>query len=344
MEPLTPNQVLLRQRGYTGDFGSGQGAAAIASGQYGTFDPAGSQRVGAGVTPVLAEPLNPWEKQALTGYAQPQQLSGGMMPLALDAAKDMLSNPQAYASRFINPMATDYMGKAGEYTGQGGAPITFQDVQNAANPYSDALKARLNESGAEARAALSSALAARGGRSFGDTSTGVRQGMIDKELLSKASDIDYNTFEAAKQFLQGERNRSLSAGGQYGNLAAGAQGITESGFGVGRQGLQGALVTGSQARENALSNLANKLMAGSYVRDYNQGINNQIQQNLLASQADEPARIAQVMEFIKQYQSNGGTTGGGANTLQTLGGVGQLLGGGINAYNQQYENLPWKQI
>jgi len=293
-----------------------------------------------GVMPVYAEPLTGWEKSGLTGLATATGLQGGLGSGSVNAMNSMLSDPQSYAQQFVNPQATQYMTSAGDYTGRGAAPITMQQVQEAANPYSNALTNRLTEAGERAKAALSASLGGRGGRSFGDMSTGVRQGELDKEMLSKGNDIQYQTFEDAKKFLQEQRGREMTAGGQYGNLASGAQGLTTSGMNAGLTTIGAASDLGQRTRENTLENFQRQAKAGQYVREYNQGVNDVVAGQLSGQQSFDQNQLSNIMELLKAYQSGtSSTTSPTTSTAQKIGsGVG-VLGTGIAQYEQGQNNL-----
>lgn len=286
-----------------------------------------------GVVPMTVEPLHQWEQAGLTQMAQPPAYGQGSMTMANQMLQQMMANPQATAAQYTNPMATSYMSRAGDVTNMAINPITMSEVEGARNPYSQALKSRLTQEGERARAAILANQGMRGARSFGDTSQGVRQGMLDQEMLSKSSDIDYNTYRDAQAMLENLRNRQLSGGAQFGNLAGQAQGITNSAFGNAFTGASALFGAGQNLTELGRQTAQDKLGAGQYIREYNQGVNDMIGNDILASIQDSPQKMSQVLSWLQSFGSNTGPTAAptGANSLQQLGGL-ATAGGGLLDY------------
>lgn len=286
-----------------------------------------------GVVPMTVEPLNDWEKQGLSSLANPGLLGGGSMMMANQMLQQMVSDPAAFAAKYTNPETAGYLRSAADATSGAMRPITADEVLGVANPFTGALKNRLTEAGKRAQAAITANQGMRGARSFGDTSQGVRQGMIDQELLSKSSDIDYQGFESALQMLQQMRDRSLSAGSQFGNLATTAQGITNSAAATGQTGLSQLFGAGQALTENGLNAIKNKINAGNYVRTYNQGVNDLIGNDILAENADPANKISSVLDWLRSFES--GTAGAvpAANSLQTAGYVAGKTGGLLDIFS-----------
>lgn len=333
-----------RARGYQGGFGFG-GYNAFNAGKadaYGNpikpFPAAPTGPAGAGVVPATAVPLHQYEMQGLQALANPNYLGGGLMAGATGMLDRMTSDPQGFAEQYTNPMATKYMGAAGDATAGGMKPITVDEVQGVANPFTSALKNRLTEAGQQARAGIVAGQGMRGARSFGDTAQGVRESGLDKELLSKSSDIDYQGFQDAAGLLERMRDRSMQAGGQYGNLATSAQGITDNARAGGLSGINALFSAGQTARTNNLENINNKIKAGGYIRDYNQGVSDQIGNDILAEQSYPAQNIQRILEMLKAYQSNTGGAVPGANSLETAGGI----AGGLGQISQYFSQLPWQ--
>ncbi len=297
---------------------------------------------------MTVEPLHQWEKAGLSEMAAPPAYGQGSMTQANQYLQQMLANPQAAISQFTNPMATKmlegaqgYMGESASTTRSAINPITMQEVSGIQNPYSQALKTRLTEQGDRARAAILANQGVRGGRSFGDTAQGVRQGMLDQELLSKSSDIDYNTYESALGQLQKMRDRTLQGAGQFGNLAgtaisgAGqAQNISNSAYGNAQNAASAVFGAGSQLTDLGRQTVQDRVGAGNYVREYNQGVNDMIGSDILSGIQDEPQKMTQVLNWLKSFESGQGQTGGGANTFQQVGGLAQYGGGLLDYLNK----------
>lgn len=276
-----------------------------------------------GAQPVLAEPLHQYERQALQAMGQPSQMGGGAMQQALGGFKSMQANPQAFAQQYINPQAQQYIQNAGTYTTRGASPITMQQAQEVANPYASALKNRLTEEGERLRGAILSKQGQRGGASFGDSSFGDQMGALQRELLSKSSDIDYSIFNDAFGQLQQLRNREMQAGGQFGNLATQAQGLGESGHKLGLGGLAALFGAGQDMTAQGERTTDRQLQAGGAIRAYNQAISDQVLKNELTGQGSDADKISQLLQFLQSYQSNTETGG----TPDRPGGLQGLMGG-----------------
>jgi len=283
-----------------------------------------------GATPILAEPLHQYERSGL------QTLGGSgvnqSMTDALGYLQQMNSNPTGFAGRYTDPRVSGYMDSAAGATQAGINPVTMQEIQGVQNPYASALKNRLTEYGQQARAGILANQGVRGGRSFGDTAQGVRQGMLDNELLSKSSDIDYQTFQDALGQINTERNRSLTGGAQFGNLANGAQGIFSSAMQNGLASIGGLYNAGAGVQGAQNEAAGNQIDAGNYIRTYNQGINDLVQNNLLQGQGYPAQQISNVTDWLKYFQSGTGGAQPGANSLSTAGGLAQVGGGLLSMF------------
>ena len=330
----TAGEQWLRGQGYQGDFGAG-GAQAwlnqnpnIKTAYNSTFtgNSAWNPATGGGAMPITNVPLHDWEKKGLTQMAEPPAYGGGSMTMANQMLQEMAKDPRAFAAKYTNPMATDYMTRAGTATSGAMNPITMEEINATQNPYASAMKSRLTSEGEKIRAAILAGQGMRGGRSFGDTSQGVRQGMLYKELVQGAADIDYKTFETALSELNKMRDRSMQAGGQFGNLAQGAQGITNSAAGLGAGGLSFLFGAGERLTDIGRQTAQDKRDAGQYVRNYNQNTANQIGSDILASQQYPSQQMSQILNWLKSFESNTGPSTSGANALETAGGIAGILG------------------
>jgi hypothetical protein len=237
------------------------------------------QGAGRGVVPMTTEPLHGYEK---TGLNQLANQNTGNFQQVLAQLQAMNANPQGTAANYTNPNATRFMDAAGSATSAGLAPVTAEQIQGQANPYAAGMKTNLNEAGQRARAMLTANQGVRGARSFGDTSTGQQLGAIDAETLKGGREIDYNTFETARDQLNTERNRSIQGGGQFGQLATGAQGITSDALRSALAGLTGSGAAASDAFNISRTAAQDTLGAGGYIRKYNQGINDKLESDILA--------------------------------------------------------------
>lgn len=274
----------------------------------------------------LAEPLHQWTQSGLNTLANPGLAGGGGMVDAQAMLRDAIKDPQALANKYINPMATDYMGKAGIATGQAMSPVDMAEIEARRNPYAGALRSSLSKTAEEMRAKVMGTEGMRGGRSFGDTSTGVQERGINDAVLQGNMDIDYKTFQEALGQINTERNRQMTGGGQYGSLAQGAQGIQESGANQGLKSIGALFDMGQAQTEQTLRNAQNKVNAGEFVRDFNQRLNDATQNDWFAEDADPMKKIKDALAAYGEYK----TTSGGTNpvsTLEQIGGAGQYLSG-----------------
>jgi hypothetical protein len=296
-------QQYIRSLGYGGEFGSGGGNRFLNE-NFGTQDVAQiKQRFSQfpGVVPMTSEPLHQFERTALTRMGQPD---GQLYQQSGQLAQQMMADPRGFAAKYTAPRVGEYQQQAADAYGSGMAAITPQDVSQYMNPYQEqvveASMNRLNEEGERARAALLSNLGRRGAASFGDTSQGVQLGMLGKELLSKRADIFSNLmsqgYRDAMSAATGQKGRALQAGQGFAGLGGQAQNIFANAYGLG----SGAAQTGQRMGADELSG---QLQAGSYIRNYNQNVANQVGSNILGEQGDRLNKIQTVLGMLPQYQS-----------------------------------------
>lgn len=280
--------------------------------------------------PATIEPLHQYTKAGLTAMGEPPAYGQGSMTMANQYLQNLMQNTPA-----VNPMATQYMGEAGNLVRGSAAPITMQDIDTLRNPYSQALQDRLTEQGNQARQAIMASQGLRGGRSFGDISQGRRESYLDAEVLRGRQDIDFKTYESALSNMQAQRNRELQAGGQMGQLGTSAQGITTSGINNALGISSGVFGAGQRLTDVGRQTAQDKIDAGEMIRRYNQAINDQIAGNILGASNYAPQQLKTVQDLLSIYQS-------GSNyqpqqtpsTLSQIGGLAQF-GGGLYNYGQQ---------
>ena len=298
-----------------------------------------------GVVPMTAEPLHQWEKSALTGQASGVPMGGAN----IDAASNLANNFNQEVRRATNPLATEYMQKAGGMLEGVGGPISAADIEQYFNPYQQnveqAALGRLDEYGKKARAALVANLGERGSRSFGDTSTGVRLSGLDQELLSKAGDISsgllYQGWQDALGQANTDRGRQVTGAQTYGNLGQQTQGITNSAADTVMSRINAMVSAGQTQNTMGRTALDDQLTAGNYVRNYNQGINDFIGQESAASnnsQADRTKELLALLNTLSGGQGYAPTT----NSAQQIGGLLQA-GAGVVGSMTGGQALPWQQ-
>lgn len=255
--------------------------------------------------PLLQEPLHEWEKQGLSQQAQ-----------GVDTSQ---------MTAILNELRAKLGGASG-MVAQGTAAVTPDEVARIQNPYASTLKTRLSDAAEKIRARVTADQGLRGARSFGDTATGVQMGMIDEEELRGRGDIDYNTWEAALNQINAERNRLISgAGTEYGGAIPGASTAYDMAGGIGRIG-----------QDNALS----KIASGRYVRGYNQNINDIMEADRLAERNYPLDQLAKTLNLLAPYGSNTSSSqvGGMASPLTQAGGALRYVGDLFSGGNKQWLN------
>lgn len=280
-----------------------------------------------GSAPMTVEPLNQWQKEAMQSIANPGMLGGGGMTEALAQLKALLSNPQAMAEKFTNPLATQYFTQAGQVANQAAAPITQAQVQEFANPFAQSLIDKLNESAGMAQASATAHQGMRGAASFGDTVQGQRMGAIDRGRLQGESDIRYKTFQDALAALQNQRGQQIQAAGTLGNLGTGAQNVTQSATGQAITGTGQLFNAGQTMTNQGFEALKNKLAVGNQLQSYNQGVNNLIGNDILAQQGFDANQISNLLAMLSNYKGGASGLVQGSNTLGTVGNIATLLAG-----------------
>lgn len=295
-----------------------------------------------GAMPLHVVPLNEAERRGLSTYAAPGNLGGGAMQDAQGMLRNALKDPRAFGDQFIDPMASQYMGAAGDAVAAGIEDIGFDEVESMRNPYSAALKGRLSEAGEKAKAALLGTEGMRGARSFGDTMTGTRLGQLDRELLSKSSDIDYNTYNDAYGRLQAMRGLKLQGGQIYGNLGTSAQGIRDNAMSAGLRGIGALFDTGQVRTQQGLQNASNQIKAGQYVRDYNQSVADMVAGDMLDEQNYPRTNLANTIGLLKQLESGSGATPAAPTDLARVGAGLQLGAGVLSRAGAGGSSLPWQ--
>lgn len=290
---------------------------------------------GGSFVPMHVDPLHQFEKNALQEMANPGALDGGSMGQANQYLQQLLKNlqPTNPNADKLNRQAVDYSTQAGGLVNQSVQPITIDEVEERRNPYAAALKDRLKESGAIARQEIQATQGLRGGRSFGDVSQGRRESYLDAELHRGRGEIDYRTYDDAYNQLQAMRNRQSQGGNIMGNLAQGAQGIASSGANTAIGAANSLFNAGRRMTSVGRDNQQQALSAGRYIRRYNQGINDMIANNILASIADDPSRINQVLQMLAGFGS------GQQNVLIEDPGTLRQVGGGLTALSGGIETL-----
>lgn len=299
---LTPRQLAMQQAGfYDGSKGYGQGQESAA---YRALTPQQQAQVNSmaatPATPALQEPLHSWEKTALTGLSNTGNTAGSAeMQGVMKVLQQMTGGNY------------DFLGQGNTATQSAIKPVTMDEITGVANPYAEGLKSNLSATAQKLRAQIDAGQGSRGARSFGDTSTGVQHGLLNDKIVDASNQIDYQAFDDARAQLNTERNRSLSGGGQFGNLAG-----TQIGGANALAGVAG------DVRTNSINDILNQLKSGAYVRDYNQNINDVMRNDILGESQYPAQQLSSIMQLLQNYQSGGSYhTPGKTSTATQVGGI-----------------------
>jgi hypothetical protein len=295
--PTTQQQIAwLRQNGYTGAFGGGAAQRWLNANPtkltaFNAFlnpqstplptqtptqppDPNDPFQSG-GVVPVgFVEPFNDWQKQGLEALTVPQSSGNDMFNLATTA----LSGVPADINASRAPLSGD---------------VVNQRTNEYMNPYLDQVLGRtvsnLNDAAAKARASL---MASQGFRkAFGDTSLGVQQSELDKNLMDSIGNATANiSFGAANDAsnkaistLTNERDRALSTAGAGGNLS----------------GL--AINLANMLDSRTLADIKNKLGAGTAVQSQNQRLLDVLNPEISGTQNYDLTNLQNLSHFLAAF-------------------------------------------
>jgi hypothetical protein len=374
------NQQLLNQVGFTGTAGGGAGDAWLAqnpaaAAKYtqlrGTYQPGYTfnnpnaqplNSYGGGVAPVgFVEPLNDYQKAALTARGESGAPGMGYMSGAADSFKRMLagipnaSNLFSSGNEFYN-QATGYLGDAAAGIRSGTQGLTDASFREGYNRYSNpfiedvigGVGSDLNREADFLRRDSKRAGSMNG--AFGGTASGVEMGEIGRNVLDRlgkysselrAQNFNQATGNALNQFNT-ERNRDLSgaSANQQGAQIAGGFGADRfnQGFNSLTQ-LQNATqlgLAGNQAnRQKFLDNTEAQMGAGNFVQNQNQKLLDILSGQITGKtnySTDSLNRLASYLGAIPQgmYTSQSGSSssgGGGGGIGKALGGLATLFSG-----------------
>lgn len=327
-------QALLRQAGVNVTPGEGRVSAYLSGNS--AADQAVWNLLGGGgaAMPANIEPLHQYEKTGLQTFGNREALGGGGMTAGMDALKGVLANPSS--AQNLNPQAYGMLNRAGGYYDKaagaadaGMSPITESEIMALMNPYEDNV---VKYAGDKARAAINAQLGSRGGASFGDTISGQRLAALDELPFQ----YRYQGWKDATGLATDAKNRSLTGAGIYGNLGTAATN-TAAGYGGAMKdaiSLPSTLFDMGRIQTDTNVNAVNRQIgAGQAIRDYNQGINDQMQEGYIGDQTWTRQNIAQLLSLMDVF---GGSSGGlvepdSASKIGSIagsvGGVAQALGG-----------------
>lgn len=321
IDPNNLRQAVALQQGWDGS-GQGEGGhkdwvANLDPGAASQYQTSINAIENPGTMPALVEPLHEWEREGLSTIA------GGTDTSGVSSASNQLMNMMGkYGDRAYGEVMD-----GSEMINKGTAATTLEEIMGVANPYASNLKSNLSADAEKLRAQATSQQGLRGGRSFGDTSTGARMGAIDDSELRGYGDIDYKTFETAMGQINEERDRYLSgASGKQ----SGAN-VLNSSVSTMMPGYNSNIANAKYLAETDMSDASKRVDSGQYVRKYNQGVNDIISADVAGAENAEMDSLSQIMDLLSNFQSgtSSGQTGGMQNDTAQYGGLAQSVAGAL---------------
>lgn len=303
-DPTSVGQYVTKLMGYQGPFGSGEAVnyrSKFSPQQQQQYNQMVQQMGGnvpltqaqtnfnsGGVVPVgQIEPFNQYQKDALTGLAQPNAAGNQFFDQAAGAVGQ---SQQQLTPDVFNQMVGQYM-----------------------NPYQqqvvDSTIGRINDAGSRAQSSLMASQAGR--RSFGDSSSAIQQAELQKNLMQQIGDttaqLNQSGFNSAATMGQNQFNTqramNLTGAQAYNTLGQG-------GYDRRQQDLTNMYGAGSQIQQQN-QNLLN--VAAGQIGAKNQYPYTQVSQ------------LGQLLGMMPS--STGNTYNQTPNNMSTLGGLGMTLGG-----------------
>ena len=313
----------------------------------GTAPSAAATQYQGGVRDISMEPLHQWEKAGLTSLAGTGEQAAQQYQQGAQTLSSLAQRPT------INPLSQPAFEAMRGAIDTGTQRMTQADIDRYMNPYQsqviDRMTQNLTEQGQKAMAKLQ---AQDVGRSAGSSSRAIQQGQLTGDLMdtlgNQQSNLLYQGFADALGQFNTEQNRYLTAANQYGNLGAGAQGVTAS-------GAQTGLQVGGGLTSLGMQGIQNQIGAGGAVRDYNQALVDRTAGALTGQQQYSGNQLTNLLNQINSIQ--GGSNVQNYTEPSTLGRIGAGLSGlgdiagsfgggapqqsGYGVYSQQ-GSLPWQ--
>ncbi|HSG53389.1 MAG TPA: hypothetical protein VLA40_14885 [Rheinheimera sp.] len=337
-EEVNARQQAIRAAGYMGEFGAG-GADAFLMQQFGsTATPVSSVARGDnGVVPMSVEPLNPAERAGYSTLARGVDISG--MQQGAGFLSEMLKDPQAFAAKFTNPQSTAQLQQAQELITRGVRPVTGEMVEAKFNPYMANMQALLDDYGQRAANKLQANMP--GSRSFGTTSQAAQLSSLSRDLLNQKGQLQYAGYNDAY-------GRAFDEGGRD---IAGAQAL-QQGAGMGQDifanaaqiGAGGATSLSNLAQNFAnaqITNAQNQIGTGRDIRNYNQGVANQVAGNVNNMQNYDLNQLNNLAGMLGQISGTSQITPTGStpSTGQKIGGITGLLGDWVSKMSGKPQSI-----
>lgn len=315
-----------------------------------------------GTVPLTVEPLHQLERSGLSSlaaFAQPQgyfKTSNTMFQRAGDMTQQIANDPMGAANRYIDPRANGAVDNMGNAIGQGLQTLNPSRVASYMNPYgqevTDRTLAGIDQDQARQEASITAGAGMRGARSFGNSAQAIRMAENDRNYGNLRADtrakLNYQGFTDATGQFNKEQDRYLQGAGMYGDQANTAQGVFNSGIGAAGQVAGGLAEMGNLYRGLTKENIGLSTGAGTTIREYNQGVANQVGGQIDNRVGMTPSRLSGLASYLGsfkdsqyQYPSQPGTMqklGGAAMFASQIPGAGAQLQGFMTSPSAYFEN------
>lgn len=311
------------------------------------------QQFNGGTVPLTVEPLHYLERGGLNTLANlgpPQgyfKNSNAMFQRAGDITQQIANDPSAAANRYIDPRASGAVDNMGGAIGSGLQTLSPSRIASYMNPYTqdvtDRTLAGIDQDQARQEASITAGAGMRGARSFGNSSQALRLAENDRNFGNLRADtrskLNYQGFTDATGQFNKEQDRYLQGAGLYGDQANTAQGLFNSGIGTAGDVAGGLAEMGSLYRNLTKDNIAIPMGVGTTIREFNQGVANQVGGQIDSRVNMTPNRLTGLAQYLGNFQPSQYQYTSQPGTMQKLGGALTAIGGYAGTPTQG--NLPW---
>lgn len=291
-----------------------------------------------GVRPLTVEPLNRFERDAITGLTD-------LTPTRAQAGADA-ALMQALGIGADVPLVGNFISQAGDLvqraTREPTANEFAREIEVFMNPFQeqvvDRATRRVNEDIARRAAEIRARRAGTGAQSFGDTALGTQLGLLEEEGVRTRGDITANTLFQGFLEAVGQRNtdrsRQIQGAEALNNLFA-------AGSGAGLEAARAAANISGGIEGLRRTQLLDALGAGGVVRQLNQRQIDELVNNLAAQQGFRGQQIDALGNRLGMFMN----TGIGGSTQPSIGGrIGQAaqaigLASGSDAFSNLFNSF-----